>query len=95
MPRQGDSLLALFLPILFILLTSALSQALAASAIDPADVPLVLGWSGVIACILAVVGVVLTLINPNISMVSFAPYILYEIVLGFWLLLRGGQISPP
>jgi hypothetical protein len=58
-------------------------------------IPLVLGWSGVIACILAVVGVMLTLINPNISMVSFAPYILYEVVLGFWLLLRGGQISSP
>ena len=58
-------------------------------------VPLVLGWSGVIACILAIVGVLLTLINPNISMISFAPYILYEVVLGFWLIFRGGQIPSP
>ncbi len=58
-------------------------------------VPLALGWAGVIASILAAGGVWLSLINPNISMVSFVALILYEIVIGFWLLFRGGQIGPP
>lgn len=56
-------------------------------------VPLALGWFGVIASILAAVGIFLNLINPNMSMVSFLALIPYEIVLGFWLLLRGGQIG--
>jgi hypothetical protein len=56
-------------------------------------VPLALGWFGVIASILAAGGVWLSLINPNLSMVSFVIMIPYEIVLGFWLLLRGGQIG--
>ena len=58
-------------------------------------VPLALGWAGVIASILAAGGVWLSLINPNISMVSFVALILYEIVIGFWLLFRGGQIGLP
>ena len=57
-------------------------------------VPLALGWFGVIACILAAGGVWLNLINPNLSMVTFLAIIPYEVVLGFWLLFRGGQIGP-
>lgn len=56
-------------------------------------VPLALGWFGVIASILAAGGIFLNLVNPNLSMVSFMIMIPYEIVLGFWLLLRGGQIG--
>ena len=56
-------------------------------------VPLAIGWFGVIASVLAGGGILLNLINPNLSMVSFMALIPYEIVLGFWLLLRGGQIG--
>jgi hypothetical protein len=56
-------------------------------------VPLALGWFGVIASLLAGGGILLNLINPNMSMVSFLVMIPYEIVLGFWLLFRGGQIG--
>ncbi|UCF29536.1 MAG: DUF4386 domain-containing protein [Chloroflexota bacterium] len=56
-------------------------------------VPIALGWFGVIASLLAAGGILLSLINPNISMVSFLVMIPYEIVLGFWLLIWGGQIG--
>ena len=56
-------------------------------------VPLAIGWFGVIASILAGVGILLNLINPNLSMVGFLVMIPYEIVLGFWLLIWGGQIG--
>jgi len=56
-------------------------------------IPLALGWFGVIASILAAGGILLNLINPNLSMASFLILIPYEIVLGFWLLLRGGHIG--
>jgi hypothetical protein len=56
-------------------------------------VPIALGWFGVIASLLAAGGVLLSLINPNLSMVSFLVMIPYEIVLGFWLLIWGGQIG--
>ena len=55
--------------------------------------PLALGWFGVIASILAAGGILLNMINPNLSMASFLILIPYEIVLGFWLLIRGGQIG--
>ena len=55
--------------------------------------PLALGWFGVIASILAAGGILLNLINPNLSMASFLILIPYEIVLGFWLLIWGGQIG--
>ena len=58
-------------------------------------VPPILGWSGIIASILAAGGILLNMINPNLSMVSFLVLIPYEIVLGFWLLFRGGQIGAP
>ena len=58
-------------------------------------VPRALGWWGVIASILAAAGVWLNLINPNLRMISFLVIIPYEVVLGIWLLLRGGQIGPP
>jgi len=54
--------------------------------------PLALGWFGVIASILAAGGILLNMINPNLSMASFLILIPYEIVLGFWLLIWGGQI---
>ena len=60
-------------------------------------VPSVLGWWGVVASFLAVAGILLAFINPNVSSViksvSFFPIILYEVALGIWLLLRGGQIG--
>jgi hypothetical protein len=56
-------------------------------------IPLALGWFGVIASILAAGGILLNMINPNLSMVSFLILIPYEIVLGFWLLIRWGQIG--
>lgn len=56
-------------------------------------VPLAIGWFGVIASILAGGGILLNLINPNLSMASFLVMIPYEIVLGFWLLIWGGQIG--
>jgi hypothetical protein len=56
-------------------------------------VPIALGWFGVIASLLAAGGVLISLINPNLSMVSFLVMIPYEIVLGFWLLIWGGQIG--
>ena len=55
-------------------------------------VPLALGWFGVTASILAAGGILLSMINPNLSMASFLILIPYEIVLGFWLLIWGGQI---
>jgi hypothetical protein len=56
-------------------------------------VPLALGWFGVIASILAAGGIFLNLVNPSLSMASFMVLIPYEIVLGFWLLIWGGQIG--
>lgn len=56
-------------------------------------VPPLLGWSGIVASILAIGGILLNLINPNLSMASFVVLIPYEFVLGFWLLIRGGQIG--
>jgi hypothetical protein len=58
-------------------------------------VPLALSWFGVIASLLAAAGIFLNLINPNLSMASFLILIPYEVVLGFWLLFRGGQIGMP
>ena len=58
-------------------------------------VPLALGWFGVIASVLAAAGIFFSLINPNSSMVSFLVMIPYELMLGFWLLFRGGQIGLP
>ena len=61
-------------------------------------VPLALGWFGVIAALLAVVGRWLVLVSPTAPMVlqaSFLPYILFEVVFGFWLLIWGGQIGQP
>ena len=56
-------------------------------------IPIALGWFGVIASLLAAGGVLLSLLNPNLSMVSFLVMIPYEFVLGFWLLIWGGQIG--
>ena len=56
-------------------------------------VPFALGWFGVIASLLAAAGIFLNLINPNLSMASFLILIPFEVVLGFWLLFRGGQIG--
>jgi hypothetical protein len=62
-------------------------------------VPRGLAWWGIIASLLAAAGIWLTLINPNVSVaiksITFLPIIPYEIVLGIWLLLRGGQIGSP
>jgi hypothetical protein len=37
----------------------------------------------------------MNLINPNLSMASFLLLLPYELVLGFWLLFRGGGIALP
>jgi hypothetical protein len=57
------------------------------------SVPGVLGWWGIIASALAIGGILLSLINPEIKMVGILFLIPYEIVLGIWLLFRGGQIG--
>ena len=54
---------------------------------SPFNRSLALGWFGVIASTLAARGILLNLINPNLSLVSFLILIPYEIVLGFWLLI--------
>jgi hypothetical protein len=58
-------------------------------------VPRALGWFGVVASLLACAGIWANLINPNRTMVSLVAMIPYEIALGIWLLLRGGQIGQP
>jgi hypothetical protein len=67
--------------------------------VSTGTVPLALGWWGIIASLLASIGIWATLINPNmpaaLKMITFLPIIPYEIVLGTWLLLRGGQIGSP
>ena len=57
------------------------------------SVPRALGWWGVIASVLAVGGILLSLINPKVKMIGILFMIPYEVVLGFWLLLRGGHIG--
>jgi hypothetical protein len=60
-------------------------------------VPRTLGWLGVVASLLASAGIWLNLLSPNVRMVSFMAVMLipYEVVLGIWLLLRGGPIGQP
>jgi len=58
-------------------------------------VPRALGWWGVVASLLASADVWLSLVNPNWRMVSFVTILPYEVALGVWLLLRGGQIGQP
>ena len=57
------------------------------------SVPRALGWWGVIASALAIGGILLALINPKIKMIGILFMIPYEIVLGIWLLFRGGKIG--
>ena len=56
-------------------------------------VPRALGWWGIIAGVLAAGGILLSLVNPKIKMLGILVMIPYEIVLGIWLLFRGGQIG--
>ena len=60
-------------------------------------VPPALAWWGAIAGLLAVGGRWLALFSPNVPVVletaSFVPIILFEVVFGIWLLLRGGKIG--
>ena len=58
-------------------------------------VPRALGWWGVVASLLASADVLLNLINPNLRMTIFVAILPYEVALGVWLLLRGGQIGQP
>ena len=60
-------------------------------------VPRALGWWGLVAGLLAVVGRWLALVSPDVGLVatSFLPIILFEVVFGVWLLFQGGQIGPP
>ncbi len=57
------------------------------------SVPSALGWWGIIVSTLAIGGILLSLINPKIKMIGILFMIPYEIVLGIWLLFRGGQIG--
>lgn len=61
--------------------------------------PVALGGWGAVASLLAAAGIWVKVANPNVSTLvtqaSFAPLIPYEVVLGIWLLLRGGQIGLP
>jgi hypothetical protein len=67
--------------------------------VSTGTVPLALGWWGIIASLLASIGIWATLIKPNVPValktITFLPIIPYEVVLGIWLLLRGGQIGSP
>jgi len=58
-------------------------------------VPSALGWWGLVAGLLAVVGRWLVLVGPDVGLVaiSFLPTILFEVVFGVWLLFRGEQIG--
>ena len=75
---------------LFFLVLGSLAYAIL--FVTSGAVPLAMGWFGVIASIVAGGGILLNMINPNLSMASFLILIPYEIVLGFWLLIWGGQI---
>ena len=59
-------------------------------------VPSALAWWGAVASLLAVVGRWIALIRPDKGLVaiSFVPLMLFEVVFGFWLLFKGGQIVP-
>ena len=59
--------------------------------------PRALGWWAIIASFLAVVGRWLALVGSDMSLVaaSFVPSMLFEVVFGVRLLLRGGQTGPP
>jgi len=59
-------------------------------------VPSALGWWGLVAGLLAVVGRWLALVGPDVGLVatSFVPIMLFEVVSGVWLLFQGGQIGP-
>jgi len=57
------------------------------------SIPSALGWWGIIVSALAIGGILLSLINPKIKMIGILFMIPYEIVLGIWLLFRGGQIG--
>ena len=56
-------------------------------------VPRAIGWFGVGASLLGSATVWLNLLNPSLSMIASSPLLPYEVVLGGWLLLRGGQIG--
>jgi len=58
-------------------------------------VPRALGWWGVVASLLATAAVWGNLINPSLSRIGFLAILPYEVALGIWLLLRGGQLGPP
>ncbi|MFQ5791873.1 MAG: DUF4386 family protein, partial [Acidobacteriota bacterium] len=60
--------------------------------------PLPLGWLGVVASALGLAGLWLVLARPDlssVSMIGFVLIILYEVALGFWLLLRGAAAVSP
>ena len=61
-------------------------------------VPLWLGWLGVVSSTLVLAGMWLALARSNLSSRSISvavTIILYELILGFWLLLRGAAgVSP-
>ena len=57
-------------------------------------IPVALAWLGVVASILLVVGLPLRLveaISGSVAQVLWLPMALFEIPLGFWLLIKGGR----
>jgi hypothetical protein len=58
-------------------------------------VPRAIAWFGVGASLLGAASVWLHLLNPRVSMIGSFALLPYEVVLGVWLLLRGGQIGVP
>ncbi len=56
-------------------------------------VPSAIAWFGIVASLLGSATVWLSLLNPSLSMIGSFALLPYEVVLGAWLLLRGGQIG--
>lgn len=58
-------------------------------------VPRAIAWFGIGASLLGSATVWLHLLNPRVSVAGSFALLPYELVLGVWLLLRGGQIGAP
>jgi hypothetical protein len=58
-------------------------------------VPRAIAWFGVGASLLGSATVWLSLLNPRVSIIGSFALLPYEVILGAWLLLRGGQIGAP
>ncbi len=60
-------------------------------------IPVALAWLGVVASVLLVIGLPLRLvevISGSVAQILWLPMALFEIPLGFWLLLKGVRATP-